>query len=1351
MTSPKSQSNVAEKLEIGKVKRPLTVKLPLIGFCFVLCITLASSLLFYFESRNLLIEQEMDELSLKVAVITPLINHLLKQAEQDVTFLSSIDATKNIIKHAYHESNIVIARDKDYVSRLITQRLDTFSYYKKISIFQLDDNVNVVFSALHIEDSVSVVPQANLAKNVTLEALAGVLDMNTSQVFFSNIEFNRQQYNNRLAYFYAAMPIFNESNKLVGMVVIDIDFSDYIDTLRKDILANISMYLADNQGRLISSYSNKPTQFDTFPIKDFEQRMFTNQFQIREYQHGENDSSLAYYSPITMPMFPNLSPLHLLLENRNELYLNRINEIKNDAVFLSLGLACLGFILTFYLSKKITKPLVEMTKYVRSFSQQQVKGLLPTLKQDELGVLARSFHNLVLTIEEQVERQRSLMVEAENTSLRLQAILNSIIDAVITIDEKGRILSFNKAAESMFGYTENEMFYENISVLMPEEYAHSHDGYLARYARNNVAHIIGIGRELPAVRKDGEIFPMHLSVSEVKTEHGAIYTGLIRDITEVKIIDAERKRMFTEAQNAVWRLNFALSAPKIGVWELELSTGHLHWDDRMYQLFDIDPAECQSARDALHKRVHSEDISSVERKLAQLSKEGQELHYSFRIVLDNGEEKYIESHAQVIFDANGIRSHIVGTNQDNTEQVQLQKLKQTALENAESSLRLKSEFLASMSHEIRTPMNGVLGMLGLLESSELSTQQMHYVSLALSSAQSLLTLINDILDFSKIEAGKLELELVDFDLRSQIGEFAESMAFKAEDKCIELILDLTHIEYSVVKGDPSRLRQILTNLVGNAIKFTNKGEIVISASVKEEGEGLMLYCDIKDTGIGIPPAKVPSLFDSFTQVDASTTRKYGGTGLGLAIVKQLCELMGGKVSVQSVEGKGSTFSFHISLAKSNKSKIVVPDIDISDKKILIVDDNKTNLEVLKGQLEQWGAIVIEATSGKEALSIVANADKGDFSAAILDGQMPEMDGAMLGKKLKQEPVSEDVPLIMMTSMNEFGDATYFNQLGFSAYFPKPATTADLINVLAIVMDDRSRLKESKIITQTQLLGMHRMSPEVNQPRQARIMVVEDNRINQVVLKGMLSNINLSADIAGNGEEALDLLKNCPDNARYELIIMDCQMPVLDGYKTTAAIRQGEAGDHYREIVIIAMTANAMKGDMEKCLAAGMNDYAAKPVDADLLQEKLCRWLGVEDQQIRYTGKTVKNNNEGDKTAHNQIDDEHFGDEVWAKTQFYARVRHNTKLAKKLIHLFLSEAPQLIHEINLAIKEQNLDKVQALAHKLKGSSFNLSANKLGNLAKAIESEVIDENLEKVNMHVESLIDEFEILCKQVNDK
>ncbi|WP_286268844.1 response regulator [Thalassotalea hakodatensis] len=1353
MMSPKSQSDVAEKIEIGEVKYPLTIKLPLVGFCFVLFISLASSLVFYFESRNVLIEQEMDELALKVNVISPLILQLFKQAEQDVTFISSIDATTNITKNSFSEPIKAVERDQHYLSNLMIQRLDTYDYYKKISILQVGESVNVILSALRDEDRVRIIPQAELANNLELDALKDVLDMNTQELFFSHVEFDGQHRNNRLAYFYVAMPIFGESNRLIGIVVIDIEFSGYIKTLKKDILAEIPMYLADNNGRLINSYTKNASQFTAFPINDYEQRMLTNQFEIHEYHQENSDASVAYYSPITLSTYPNLPPLHLLLENRNEHYLNRINQIKNHAIFLSLGLACLGFIVAFYLSKKLSKPLTEMTNYAKSFRQQQVDGHLPISEQDELGVLARSFHNLVVTAEEQDQRQYSLMVESKNTSLRLQAILNSIIDAVITIDDKGLILSFNYAAEKMFGYTENEVIYENISMLMPEEYAHSHDEHLSRYARANIAHIIGIGRELPALRKDGEIFPMHLSVNEVKTEHGAIYTGLIRDITEVKIIDAERKRMLSETKNAVWRLNFALSAPKIGVWELDLISGQLHWDDRMYQLFDIDPTKYQSARVAWYKRVHTDDIATVDRMLENLSNEGQELHYRHRIVLDNGEEKYIEGHAQVFFDAKGVRSHIVGTNQDNTEQVKLQQLKQTALETAESSLRLKSEFLATMSHEIRTPMNGVLGMLGLLENSELSTKQKHYVTLALSSAQSLLTLINDILDFSKIEAGKLELELVDFDLRNQLGEFAESMAFKAEEKGIELILDLMHVEHSVVIGDPSRLRQILTNLVGNAIKFTNKGEVVIRASIKDDVKGLMLHCDIKDTGIGIPSEKVSSLFDSFTQVDASTTRKYGGTGLGLAIVKQLCELMGGSVSVKTVEGRGSTFSFSISLAKSNKSTIVLPDKDISDKKILIVDDNTTNLVVLKGQLEQWGATVIEATSGKQALSIVAKTAKGYFSAAILDGQMPEMDGAMLGKKLKQDPIGEDIPLIMMTSMSELGDAAYFSQLGFAAYFPKPATTADLFNVLAIVTNDKANVKETEIITQTKLLGMHKTSLEVSQPRQARIMVVEDNRINQVVLKGMLSNINLTADIAGNGEEALDLLRHCPDDAPYEVIIMDCQMPVLDGYKTTAAIRHGEAGDHYREIVIIAMTANAMKGDMEKCIAAGMNDYAAKPVDAELLQEKLCHWLGVEDQKIRLTVNTLENNavNQLADKSQKEVEDANESDEVWAKSQFYARVRHNTSLAEQLISLFLAEAPNLISEIYHAAKAKDFDKLKGLAHKLKGSSFNLSANKLGKLATVIESEAEQKDIQKINTLVDTLANEYKVLCEQLNDK
>jgi len=1339
----------------GKSLSSLAIKIPLAGFAISLFIATTVGVVFYIESQQLVKKQAIAELKIESQIIKPLIENFYRESARDISFLSNMPPIQGIIQSIEDTNTVDLLLWQQRLQAIFVEFLKNKSIYKKISYLIIEDNIHAVVSVQNENGQVTAIPPLQLRKNIQFGSLKGVLSKNNGDVDYSEIIYQNNQSDATVqSSVFLGIPIFNDNKDLSAVVAVEINFSLFIQELKARSLEKVHFYLANSQGDFIyypteaDNKSNK-TLSSRFSILDSispEQEALSN---APIHKIVDGNYGLAYYSKLEFSEFGQMDPLHLVIGNANHTYIKALENMRFRTLMLSMSLVLLSLAFSIIASKSLIRALLLMTRSVSQYEDQGKIGKLPIKENDEIGILARSFQNLLNKVEQKSADQKNETLRAEVALAKLHAILNSIVDAVININEQGEIIAFNHAAEKIFGYQETEVLGKNVSLLMPRSYAANHDEYLQNYLRCGTSKVIGKSLELPALRKDGEKFSMYLSLSEVKTPEGVIFTGLIRDITVSKLLEAENRRGIQEAKEMAWRLDFALSAPKIGVWDYNMNTGISNWDKRMYDLFGINSDTKISPEKVWRKAVHHEDIVFVEEQFSQVAKSGQDLHFEYRIVLANQAVKYVETHAQVLKDDQEHNFRVVGTHRDITEQRNLQELKQDALDMAEHALLLRSQFLASMSHEIRTPMNGVLGMLGLLEQSELDKQQSHHLQLASSSAQSLLSLINDILDFSKIEAGKLELEILDFDIRTQLGDFAESMAIKAQEKGLELILDVNDIEFAMVKGDPSRLRQILSNLVGNSIKFTDSGEVLIKVAIKEVQSKLQFTCTISDTGIGIPANKVNCLFDSFTQVDASTTRKYGGTGLGLAIVKQLCELMYGDISVSSEEDKGSAFTFNVIFDKSEQSPNVMPFVDVTGKQILIVDDNMTNLAVLNGQLSLWGAKVIEAEDGFSALDKVEAHDADFFDAAILDMQMPGMNGATLGERLKNHNKTKHTKLIMMTSMSERGDADFFAKLGFSAYFPKPTTTSDLFDALTVVLGDGQAMKSiSPIITRHNLHAMKR--PKINKyiDKNTRLLLVEDNRINQAVILGVLSNIGLSADVAGNGIEALVALNSSPEDSPYQLVIMDCQMPEMDGYEATKAIRAGKAKEIHREIPILAMTANAMKGDKEKCLSAGMSDYATKPVDAGILHEKISNWLGVDKSDLTELEETSSTTTTQIGEVHSeQTENESL---VWDKKGFLKRIRSNTTLAVKITKMFTEDVPEIKDQLITAMEKGLWADIISLAHKITGSSRNLGGINVANLAQSIEKAAKVQNNEELAALQVNFVTEFDLFISQLNE-
>jgi len=776
-----------------------------------------------------------------------------------------------------------------------------------------------------------------------------------------------------------------------------------------------------------------------------------------------------------------------------------------------------------------------------------------------------------------------------------RSIFENAIEGIFQTTPSGQYLNVNPALATMYGYDSVQDLVAGLTKIENQLYVDPNRRGAFIQSMEERGTVRGFESEI--YRKDRTTMWISENARAVKDASGKIlyYEGMVEDITE-------RKRLEGELHESEQCLSALINNIDDSIWSI----------DTQYRLLTFNAVFAHTFEEQYHTHIKVGDVildhlpaewSVEDIALYDRALKGEKFIIERRYQYEADERYYEISYNPIR--TNDEISGVAVFSKDITERQRAHIALQQAMVAAESSNRLKSEFLANMSHEIRTPMNGVIGMTDLLLMTDLTHEQREFARTVRISGESLLVVINDILDFSKIEAGKLDLEITDFDLREAIDSTMDLLAAQAHSKGLELAAFIRPEVPLELRGDPGRLRQVVNNLVGNAVKFTANGEVVVTVSrVSETPTHARLRFEVRDTGIGIDEKGQQRLFKAFSQADGSTTRKYGGTGLGLAISKKLVELMNGQIGVTSEMGKGSIFHFEADFEKQTIALKSVVHQDLSGLHVLVVDDNATNREILDHHTRMWKMRSALAESGEQALAMLRDqATKDPFELAILDMQMPEMDGLMLGEQIKGDPAIASTRLIMLTSLGNQMDAEAMKKAGIEACVLKPVKQSRLFNRIAEVMAGHRPLTRKK--TQTATLTMKGVisAPSLTK-KPTRILLAEDNIINQKVAVGLLNNIGYSADVANNGLEVLAALDLRP----YDLILMDCQMPELDGYETTARIR-GRAD--VKGIRIIAMTANAMRGESEKCLEAGMDDYLSKPVRLETLRDMLARWMPLD--------------------------------------------------------------------------------------------------------------------------------------------
>ncbi|MBI5315310.1 MAG: response regulator [Nitrospirae bacterium] len=939
------------------------------------------------------------------------------------------------------------------------------------------------------------------------------------------------------------------------------------------------------------------------------------------------------------------------------------------------------------------------------------------------------------------------------------AVLDTLPIGVLLLDSRLHIISVNAEAARLLGQSADLCLSKPLQELLLQEPGTSHHDIVMRIRASFSDSSPIQGARTTLAGTTHESHPVEWSYVPLDAEEASGGVLTLRDLTREEELQQDRDRLAQVAEES--------PSPII---ELDSDVNLVYANPAMARLLQRFgyvaggfPAVCPGELSQLvHRCLESgREIRGEEVRLAEAS-------FSW-IFCPVPAHRLVRGYAVDLTDVTAAQEELRrAADQLHHNNRQLDQ----ALQAAQNAARVKDSFLATVSHELRTPMNGVIGMTCLLMDTEPSEEQQTYIETIRQCGEALLNLINDILDYGKIESGKLDMECIDFNLRTTVEDVLGQFAERAQTKGLE-ITGLVHAALPTgLRGDPGRLRQILTNFVGNAIKFTEQGEVTVQAFLEQDlADAVVVRFEVTDSGIGIPPEVQARLFQPFTQADSSTSRKYGGSGLGLAISKQLVEQMDGNVGIISQQGRGSTFWATARFLKQTVSPLaIMPSTELTGRRVLIVDDNESNRIILHHLVTGWGMVDDQAQDAASAIALVEQqAEKGlSYDVAVVDMLMPGKDGLQLAKELKKHPVGSLVRLVVLTSLIQRGHAELARQAGFVAYLTKPVRHDQLANCLRTVLGLPGLAGQGTAQPVTtsapQLITRHTLAET---GLGLRILVAEDNLVNQKLTVRMLEKLGFQSDVAENGQEALAALAR----GSYAIVLMDCQMPIVDGFEATRLIRQREApgnvssselrvsssrtecsqghlATHHsplatpRHIPIIAVTANAMRGDRERCLAAGMDDYLTKPLRKEDLKGALDRWLPTSFQSHTPHTPGAEENWDGLDTRSLPV--------IFDPAAMIRNIGGDRALMDELVGLFLQRYQAMLEGIRAALADGDRQAVEQAAHLLKGTASNLCASEVvlsagqleavGRLGTLVEGPILYVQIEKAVLRLVQVLEE-----------